>query len=421
MPVLDETNVVQSVPARKLAYLLSIYPAVSHTFFLNEICELRKLGLAIEVASINTPDQAPEGVTVREAEELKSTFYVKAVKRTNILRLLAKLIFTRPAVVLRGLRGALSLDPWDFRASAYALFYLVEALLVGDWMNRRGHDHLHVHFGGSVATVAMLVTTAWGIPYSIMIHGPDEFYDVSQTHLRAKVEQAQFVFCISDYCHSQVMKIAAPSHWDKLHVLRLGVDPAVFVPCRLLRNDSLIEIICVGRLVPAKGQLILLRAVFHLLLKGYPLRLRFVGDGADRPRLEEFIEEHRLGDSVVLEGARNHESTRLLLGQADIFALPSFAEGLPVALMEAMAMEVPCVSTYVAAIPELIRDGLDGLLVPPSSHEGLMAALERLIVDPELRCKLARSGRLRVVELYNLEQNMRSLAAVFENQLPKLV
>jgi glycosyltransferase involved in cell wall biosynthesis len=408
------------MPGRKLAYLLSVYPAVSHTFFLNEICELRKLGFAIEVASINTPDRASDGMTAREAQELKNTFYVKSMKRAQILRVVLKVLFTQPVVVWRGLCAALRLDPYNLQASLYALFYLIEALLVGDWMRQRSHKHLHVHFGGAVATVAMLVTAAWGIPYSIMIHGPDEFYDVDQTYLRKKVEKAVFVFCISDYCRSQVMKICSPSHWDKLHVLRLGVDPKVFVPDLSPRNDSVVEIVCVGRLVPTKGQLILLRAFSELLRKGYPVRLRLIGEGADRPRLERFIVENGLGNAVVLEGARNHESTRRLLGGADIFALASFAEGLPVALMEAMAMQIPCVSTYVGAIPELIRDGVEGLLVPASSHESLAYALERLLVNPELRQTLARSGRLRVVELYDLERNVSCLATALANRLPTI-
>jgi colanic acid/amylovoran biosynthesis glycosyltransferase len=288
-------------------------------------------------------------------------------------------------------------------------------------MRRRGHNHLHVHFGGSVATVGMLPSIAWEFPYSIMIHGPDEFYDVNQSYLRRKVERAQFVLCISDYCRSQVMKICDPVHWNKLHVLRLGVDPNVFFPDRSHRGRSVVEIVCVGRLVSTKGQLVLLRAVAELLRRGYPLRLRLIGEGADRGRLEAFILERQLGDSIFLEGARNHEATRKLLGQADIFALASFAEGLPVALMEAMAMEIACVSTYVGAIPELIRDGQDGLLVPPSSHEGLVMALEQLILDVELRQRLAASGHRRVLEFYNLERNVHALAAALEGQLPLMI
>lgn len=419
-PVTCEGAPSEGIAGRRLAYLLSSYPAVSHTFFLNEICQLRKLGFAINVASINTPDRPRDGVTARETEELKDTLYIKATKPAKVAALTLKILLTDPLVALRGLAAALRLDPWSLKGSAYALAYLLEALILGDWLRRQGHEHLHVHFGGPVATVGMLTSITWKIPYSLTIHGPDEFYNVKQSYLGEKVERAQFVICISDYCRSQIMKISHPSHWSKLRVVRLGVDPEVFTPEQSAQQGAELEIICVGRLAPTKGQLVLLRAIAELLRRGHRLRLRLVGDGADRPRLEEFIREQGLGASVILEGARNHEATRKLLGHADIFVLASFAEGLPVALMEAMAMEVPCVSTFVAGIPELIRDGLDGLLVPPSSHHALAAALERLIDDANLRRSLAASGRLRVLEFYNLERNVRTLAATLEEELPKL-
>ncbi|HEV2273620.1 MAG TPA: glycosyltransferase family 4 protein [Acidobacteriaceae bacterium] len=402
---------------RRLAYLLSHYPAVSHTFFLNEIRELRILGFTIDVASINTPEPPSDGATAREIEEFDSTFYIKGTAAPRAAVLLLKVLVTQPRVVWRGLRAALRLDPWNLYASGYALMYLAEALLLGVWMRERGHRHLHIHFGGPVATVGMLASIAWGLPYSLMIHGPDEFYDVERFYLRSKIERARFVFCISDYCRSQVMKLCDPSHWSKLQVLRLGVDPDVFAPSRPGESDTVLEIVCVGRLVPTKGQLVLLAAVRDLLERGHRVRLRLIGEGTDRRRLEAFIREHGLGGAILLEGARNHESTRNLLRNAHIFVLASFAEGLPVSLMEAMAMEIPCVSSYVAAIPELIRNGVDGLLVAASSQADLSSAIEQLIVDPELRKRLAASGRRRVLELYNLKQNVRALAAALETRL----
>jgi len=323
----------------------------------------------------------------------------------------------RPLVVLRGLRAALQLDAWNLGASGYALFYLAEALILGDWLRQRGHKHLHIHFGGPVATVGMLASVAWRIPYSITIHGPEEFYDVGRFYLRNKVERANLVVCISDYCRSQVMKISDSTQWSKLRVVRLGVDTQLFSPSSTTYPGSEIEIVCVGRLVPAKGQLILLRAFSNLMRRGHRLRLRLIGDGVDRPRLESFVTDQGLAHSVVFEGALDHEATRQRVAWADIFALASFAEGLPVALMEAMAMEIPCVSTFVAGIPELIRDGVDGLLVPPSSEEDLTAALERLILDDTLRRTLAASGRRRVLEGYSLRENIRSLAEALQGQL----
>lgn len=405
---MNEATYTQTQP--RLAYLLSAYPAVSHTFFLNEITGLRKLGFTIDVVSINKPDLPTGKTSDAEAAALKETFYLKAMKPSHILWVLLKTIITRPFVVLRGVRAALALDGWNLPASCYALFYLAEALLLGDWLRQRGHTHLHVHFGGPVATVGMLASITWQIPYSITIHGPDEFYDVDKFYLRRKVQHAQFVVCISDYCRSQVMKVSDPANWKKLQVVRLGVDLHAFVPAPPRDPGGPTKMICVGRLVPAKGHLILLRSLAQLVRSGLDLQLRLIGEGPERPSIEAFIATHKLEDSVILEGALNHQATRQKLLQADIFVLASFAEGLPIALMEAMAMEIPCVSTFVAGIPELIRDGREGLLVPPSSEEALAVALQQLTCDLELRRRLAVAGRARVCESYDLTRNVALLA-----------
>jgi colanic acid/amylovoran biosynthesis glycosyltransferase len=394
----------------RLAYLLSIYPAVSHTFFLNEITELRKLGFDIDVASINKPVLPPGKGSDLELAAIENTFYIKSGKAAAILLRLLAILVTQPVTVSRGLRAALQLERWNLPATCYSLFYLAEALLIGDWMRRRGHNHLHIHFGGPVATVGMLTSITWQFPYSIMFHGPEVFYDVEKFYLRQKVERARFVLCISDYCRSQVMKVSDPAHWGKIRVVRLGVDLKAFAPNPVLDHDGPTEIICVGRMVPAKGHLILVHAISHLVQSGLNVCLRLIGDGPERSSIESLIAEEKLESHVVLEGALNHEATRQKLAKADVFVLASFAEGLPVALMEAMAMELPCVTTFVAGIPELIRDGIEGILVPPSSTQALAAALERLVRDPELRHRFGKAGRSRVLERYDLEQNVSRLA-----------
>jgi colanic acid/amylovoran biosynthesis glycosyltransferase len=401
-----------SAPACRLVYLLSRYPAVSHTFFLNEVLELRRLGLTIDVASINLPDRSLSEMPDIESKEAGRTFYIKSAGAATAAGIAAKTLLKRPRVFARGIIAALRLGRWDLRATVYALFYFAEALLLGDWMHKRGHNRLHIHFCGPVATVGLLTSIAWGFPYSLTVHGPDEFFDIEKFYLPLKVAHAKFILCISEFCRSQLMRIAAPEQWGKMHVVRLGVDPTVFFSMRQKsRHESELEILCVGRLVPSKGQLILLHACYLLCSQGYSLRIRLVGAGPDSKCLEAFAEEKRI--PVIFEGARTHEETRQLIGNADIFALASFAEGIPVALMEAMAMEVPCVSTCVAGIPELIRDGLDGLLVPPSSSFALASAIQRLIEDPRLRRQLGTAGRKRVCELYNLRHNVHALALFF--------
>jgi colanic acid/amylovoran biosynthesis glycosyltransferase len=397
----------------RIAYFLSRYPAVSHTFFLKEILGLRSMGFEIEVASVNLPDRPMSALPPLEAEETGTTYYLKGTTVWEAIFVIITVTLVNPAVAFRGLRASLRLGHWDIGRKIYALFYMIEAFLLGRWMRQRGLSHLHVHFGGPVATVAMIAAETWGLQYSLTIHGPEEFYDVGDSYLPRKIEQAQFIFCISDFCRSQLMKYCDPAHWGKMHVVRLGVDPEEFKPAIRTANARL-EILCVGRLVPAKGQHILLRAFSRLHAKGHAIHLTFVGSGPDLPSLKREVAEDGLEGSVTFLGALNHDETRRRLAEADIFALASFAEGVPVALMEAMAMGIPCVSTCVAGIPELIQNDRDGLLVPASSVEDLASAIESLVVNAELRERLGANARERVIDEYNLPVNLKILASTFE-------
>jgi glycosyltransferase involved in cell wall biosynthesis len=397
----------------RIAYLLSQYPAISHTFFLSEVLAMRQRGFLIETASVNAIQPPPGGFPTTEMQAAAETFYIKQCPKPEILKVLLRTFFTRPRVVARGLSAALRLRPWDLPGMGYSVFYLVEAILLGDWMMRKGCNHLHVHFGGAVATVGMLTSIAWEIPYSLTIHGPEEFYDVGPSFLEQKIRLAAFVTCISDFCRSQLLKIAPESSWDKFHVCRLGVQTTVFAPVSSPGRDVL-HIVSVGRLHPAKGQMVLLESFRELLRRGLRVRLSIVGDGTGREALREFIHRNNLGNFVTLHGALSHPATRELLGTADLFALPSFAEGVPVALMEAMSMQIACVSTFVAGIPELIESGKEGLLVPPSSVDALTQAMASLLSDSSLRQRLALAGRDKVLADYDLVKNINRLIAVFE-------
>ena len=398
---------------KRMAYFLSQYPAISHTFFLKEILGLRRLGFEIEVASVNPPDRTVSELPPVEAQEAANTYCLKRTTIWDAFYLVVTMTFVYPAVFIRGARVALTMGGWDLVRKIYALFYTVEAFLLGRWMKERGLHHLHVHFGGSVATVAMVAAEIWKFDYSLTIHGPEEFYEVDYCYLPRKIERAKFIFCISDFCRSQLMKYCDPAHWDKMHVVRLGVDVDEFKPASR-ESTQPTQIVCVGRLVPAKGQHILLRAFSLLHAEGHEARLIFVGSGPDMDSLKREAAANGLTEHVIFRGALNHDQTRQQLQQADIFALASFAEGIPVALMEAMAMAIPCVSTNVAGIPELIRDRVDGLMVPASSVESMAGAIKSLLVDGELRAQLGASARTRVTERYNLADNLKVLASTFE-------
>jgi colanic acid/amylovoran biosynthesis glycosyltransferase len=424
-PATRAVDLVSAPPAVRLAYLLSVYPAVSHTFFLHEVLGLRSRGLHIETASINPPDRPAAALPELEAAESAGTFYLKDGRRAAAALKLLGTIFTHPAAFFRGLRAVARIPALTLRQRAFWLLYLAEALLLGRWMKQQRLTHLHVHFGGAVASVGMLTSAAWRIPYSLTIHGPEELLNTASYHLREKVSAASFVFCISDFCRSQLYQLTPPSEWRKFSVIRLGVDPVTLSPPSRQHavNDPgprILELVCVGRLVPAKGHRILLEALRLLRERGLRLHLTLIGGGTELPALKQFVLRFGLEDSVTFTSALSHAEALAHVRRANIFALASFAEGIPVALMEAMSLGVPCVSTTIAGIPELIRSGVDGLLVPPANAAALADALESLISDPALRKSLGYSARQRILSQYNLPLNQELLAHSFQARLTEL-
>ena len=401
----------------RLAYLVSRYPAVSHTFILREVLGLRARGFEIDVASINPGGAAPAGWTAEEQAETGRTYCVKSTPKGAILAAHLRWLATSPGRYLAALVHAVRLGGADLKLAAYGLFYFVEAVLIAEWMRRRGQRHLHVHFATPAATVGLILSRISGATLSITVHGPDEFYDVTAYRLREKIEAASFLCAIGSFARSQLMKLSDPRHWDKFEVAPLGVDPALFRPRPFHSSPEPFEILSVGRLTPAKGQHILLRAAALLRDENRVFRLRLVGDGPDRASLEEAVRRFGIGDRVTFEGAVNQDRIREFYDRADVFALASFAEGIPVVLMEAMAMTVPCVSTRITGIPELIRDGIDGLLVAPSDDRELAAAIARLMDDPEERQRLGCAGRTRVMDRYDLARNLDRLVDVFDRRL----
>ncbi len=402
-----------SAPALHLAYLVSRYPAVSHTFILREVFELRRLGIQIEVASINALDRPFAALTAEEQAEAKRTFVVKQAGISGVLKAHLATLLGSPAAYLKSCWRALRMGSTDLRKVALCFFYFVEAVMVGHWMRALKLTHLHVHFATPAATVGVLVTKIFPYTLSITVHGPDEFYDVPGYLLPEKIEASRLLCTIGMFARSQLMKVSPVSEWDKIAVTPLGVDPDLFQPSPFREVPDPFEVLCVGRLVPAKGQHILLSAIRTLRKQGRTVRLRLVGDGPDRRMLEKAARDLGIEDDVRFEGAVNQDRIRDFYRSADAFALASFAEGIPVVLMESMAMQVPCVTTWITGVPELIRDGIDGLLVPPSDVEALAGAISLLMDDPALRLRIGEAGRRRVIDKYHLRKNTEHLAEVF--------
>lgn len=400
-----------------IGYLVSRYPAASHTFILREVERLGALGLRIETASINRPDRADAQLTAAERRARAQTFYVKAAGPLGAWRAHWATLRRRPGGYLRGLALALRLGGSDLRQLLFGWFYFIEAVLVGDWLTQRGLAHLHVHFATPAATVGLLTKRVFGTGLSLTVHGPDEFYDVTRYRLREKIAGADFICCISHYCRSQLMQLAPATQWPRLKLAPLGVDAQQFAPRPFRPHPAPFQILCVGRLVAAKGQQVLLAALAELLQAGRDVHLCLVGDGPERAALQAQVATLGLGARVTFAGVVNQDGIRAYYAAADLFALASFAEGLPVVLMEAMAMEIPCVTTWITGHPELIRDGQDGLLVAPGDSAALAAAIARLIDDPPRRQALGAAARRRVMAGFDLDANTERLAAIFRRRL----
>jgi colanic acid/amylovoran biosynthesis glycosyltransferase len=401
----------------RLAYLVSRYPSISHTFILREVLSLREQGFEIRVASINPPDRPASELTAEERAEAETTFCVKRAGMAKLVSACLISFLRSPVSWMQGLVFSLCLGGADLGKILYGTFYFFEALLIGRWMAGEGLDHLHVHFATPASTVGLIVSKIFPVSFSITVHGPDEFYDVPGYRLQEKIAGASFICTIGKFARSQLMKISPPVQWTKFEVAPLGVDPERFGPRPSPPAADGFELICVGRLVPAKGQQMLVGAMSKLLGEGRNIRLRLVGDGPDRQSLERRVADLAIGASVIFEGPVNQDRIRSLYQAADLFVLPSFAEGIPVVLMEAMAMEIPVVTTFVNGIPELIRHGIDGWLVAPSDEEGLALAIATLMDDEPLRRRLGQAGRRRVLDQYHLKHNTERLAQIYHRRL----
>ncbi|MCB1997275.1 MAG: glycosyltransferase family 4 protein [Burkholderiaceae bacterium] len=402
----------ESLQRPTLAYLVSAYPAISHTFILREVAQLRALGHRIVTASINPADRQPASMDPQERQEAARTYVVKRHGVAGALAALAAWALAAPWRLLATLAMGWRLRPAG-RPRWTGLAYAVEAAMVARWMSAQGARHLHVHFGSAGASVGVLVRRLTGCHLSLTIHGPDEFDDVGGQHLALKMQEADAVVCISQFARSQLMRISDPAYWGKFRVCRLGVEPGQF-RFSLREGGTVARLLCVGRLTPAKGQVLLLRALARLRDRGVNAHLTLVGDGPDRGRIEAEMAALALGDRVSLTGALRQQEVRDQFDQADIFVLPSLAEGIPVVLMEAMSCGVPCVTTPVNGIPELVVDGVTGLLATPGDVDNLADRLQALIDAPELRRRIALQARDRVRADFDLARNVAALGGIFD-------
>ena len=403
----------------RLAYLTSAFARPSDTFVRGEVDQLRSRGIEVRTFSIRRP-AIDDDCDANVRQHQRDTDYIL---EAGLMRLIASALgcFLRsPFRFIRAKWLAWKTRAPGLRAWCLQTVYLLEAAYLARRIRQHNITHLHNHIGENSATVAMLAASLADIPYSLTIHGPAIFQAPQRWALGTKLDRAAFTACISSFCRSQCMIFAQPETWPRLHVIRCAVGEAFLSePERITPENEPPLVVCVGRLCAEKGQRLLVEAAAQLADDGVSLRVLLVGDGPERAALAALIEKHQLSHVVAITGWQSSERIRELLLAARVMVLPSFAEGLPIVLMEALALECPVISTTIAAIGELVVTGQSGWLIPPGELQPLTQTLrEALETSPDRMTEMGRHGRQAVLAQHHPERQTDELLHLFLSAKP---
>jgi len=399
---------------KKIAYTMSRFPKITETFILYEILELQKQGIEVSLFPILKEE---DSVRHPEAEALMEKAHFYSPFSMRVLRAQLHWLMRKPLTYFKiwwytflgNLRSP------KFMSRAIVTVPVAAAFAVT--MEEMEIEHFHAHYATHPTLVAYVVNQLTGIPYSLTAHAHDIYVDRSM--LKRKLEPASFVVAISDYNRRLLSDLYGSEIARKIKVVHCGTDPDIFTPREHPKQSDTFTMVCVGRLLEMKGQTYLVDACNILKERGVKFECLFVGDGEDREMLTEQIQRLGLQDEVKILGFQPRQQVKELLNQADVMLLPSVItstgkmEGIPVALMEALATGIPVISTKISGIPELIEDGVSGLLVPERDAKQLAEAIYRLYDEPELREQFAEKGREKVLEEFNLITNSKALIDLF--------
>ena len=396
----------------KVAYFINQYPKVSHTFIRREIAALERIGVSVERIALRGWNA--EVADAEDAAERQRTRYVLQGGLASLLLSGLASALRRPVRMARALGLAWKMSRKSERPFPWHVIYLLEAARVVRWMAESQTRHVHAHFGTNSAEVAMLAHAFGGVSYSFTAHGPEEFDKPEALGMSAKVSLSAFVVAISSFGRSQLCRWVPGSQWNKVEVVHCGLEPAFFANADELQPAPTRRLVCVGRLCEQKGQLLLIAAAAALARQGVQFELVLAGDGEMRPDIEAAIAANGLGDRVRITGWIGSAQVKAELLAARALVLPSFAEGLPVVIMEAMALGRPVISTYVAGIPELVRTGSEGWLIPAGDVGALAGAMrECLEASPERLLELGRAAHARVLERHQVDTEAARLKSLF--------
>jgi colanic acid/amylovoran biosynthesis glycosyltransferase len=400
----------------RIAYLVSQYPASSHTFIRREVAAVRAQGILLDTFSVRAPSPA-ERSSAQDRAEFEHTFYILPAALGPMLRAHLRTLARRPAAYARTFRLALRHRVPGSKALAWSLFHFAEAMLLANELEQREVVHVHNHFANSAATVGFLATRYLDLPWSLTLHGISETDYPAGVLLGAKLEAARFAACVSYFGKAQAMRTIAPEHWQKLMIVRCALELSVLPPRAARPAGAAVRVICVGRLSPEKGHAGLLEAFAKTRARGVDAELVLVGDGPELEPIQRRIAELQLQGHVQLRGRLAEPETLAEVAASDVLVLASFMEGLPVVLMEAMALGLPVIAPRVAGVPELVEDNVHGLLFTPARWDELAASLFRLLSDPALRESFGRAGRVKVAGEFEINRAVEPLLGRFRAAL----
>jgi glycosyltransferase involved in cell wall biosynthesis len=396
-----------------IAYFINQYPKVSHSFIRREILALERLGFTVHRFALRGWDG--EIVDAEDIRERDRTAYVLKVGIARLLMQTLRTAFAHPTAFLRALGTALRQGVHADRPWPYHLVYLAEACLLMAWSRQQGVRHIHAHFGTNSAEVVMLAHLLGGPGYSFTVHGPEEFDKTTFLHLQEKIRHAAFVVAISSYTRSQLYRWADYRDWGKIQIVHCGLEPS-FYDVPPVPFPQAPRMVCVGRLCEQKGQLLLVKAARMLAEKGIEFEVVLAGDGEMRAEIERQIKLYSLRNHITITGWISSDQVREQLLQARALVLPSFAEGLPVVIMEAFAFRRPVLTTYVAGIPELVRDGECGWLIPAGDVKELAKAMGLLLATPLKQLQdMGEAGYSRVTQRHSIDTEAGKLADLFHS------
>ena len=401
----------------RIAYLVNQYPQVSHSFIRREIRALERQGFQVMRIALRGWDA--ELVDREDQLERELTRFVLREGAPTLLLALMRMLLTKPLRLLRALMLAWRMGRRAERPLYVHLAYLTEACRIEPWLRAAGTQHLHAHFGTNSAEVAMLTHALGGPPWSFTAHGPEEFDKGLFIGLAQKIRSCSFVVAISSYGRSQLYRFVEHRHWPKVHVVHCGLEPE-FYAGPISPISAVRRLVCVGRLCEQKGQLLLVQAAARLSAKDVEFKLVLAGGGELRADIEALVARLKLQAYVRITGWISGEQVRKEILAARALVLPSFAEGLPVVLMEAMALRRPVISTFVAGIPELVFPGEHGWLVPAGDVEALASAMQACLDAPtDTLAHMGEAARRRVLVRHNVDTEVAKLAKLFQGAVAR--